>query len=235
MIVALDADFLTDPAAGVRYARDFAATRSPESNGGDVAPVRDRTDTVVDRRHGRSSSAAGVVAARRSYARQLAHVSASLLPIADTTLDAADKRWLDALVADLDANIGAALIVVGATQPAPLHALGHAMNARARRARHDHRIHRGRQKRPADGASLATLVTAMRAGKVDTLLVMDANPAYDAPVDLDFTNALKAVRHLWHLGLYRDETGVLAEWHLPRAHELEALVRRARIRTAVRA
>ncbi|MBV8853872.1 MAG: 4Fe-4S dicluster domain-containing protein, partial [Sinobacteraceae bacterium] len=78
------------------------------------------------------------------------------------------------------------------------------------------------EKLPDKGASLADLVNAIRAGAVDTLWVLDANPVYDAPGDLQFAAALGQVPHMLHLGLYRDETAALAEWHLPQAHPLEA-------------
>ena len=62
----------------------------------------------------------------------------------------------------------------------------------------------------------------MDAGDVQTLLVLDANPAYDAPVDLPFGQALTKVKQRIHLGLYRDETAQLCDWHLPMAHALES-------------
>jgi molybdopterin-containing oxidoreductase family iron-sulfur binding subunit len=52
--------------------------------------------------------------------------------------------------------------------------------------------------------------------------MLDVNPAYDAPEDLQFSAALRRVPHALHLGLYYDETAMLGEWHLPMAHALEA-------------
>ena len=69
---------------------------------------------------------------------------------------------------------------------------------------------------------LGRTAAAMRAGAVETLLILDSNPAYNAPGDLQFAEALHHVAHVVHLGLYRDETGILAEWHLPMTHSLEA-------------
>jgi molybdopterin-containing oxidoreductase family iron-sulfur binding subunit len=61
----------------------------------------------------------------------------------------------------------------------------------------------------------------MRAGRVDTLLMLDANPVYDAPADLEFVQALARVLFPVHLGLYRDETARHAAWHLPLSHPYE--------------
>ena len=64
----------------------------------------------------------------------------------------------------------------------------------------------------------------MNAGKVDLLVILGGNPAYDAPADLDFANVLKSNKAPLrvHLGLYQDETAELCQWHVNQAHELEA-------------
>ena len=70
--------------------------------------------------------------------------------------------------------------------------------------------------------SLDDLVADMRAGKMQTLVILDCNPAYTAPAALGFTDALKQVRSSLHLGLQRDETADLCEWQLPLTHALES-------------
>ncbi len=72
--------------------------------------------------------------------------------------------------------------------------------------------------------SIKDLVADMRAGKVDMLIVMGGNPAYDAPADLNFADALKStnIPVRVHLGLYQDETAELCQWHINEAHYLEA-------------
>jgi molybdopterin-containing oxidoreductase family iron-sulfur binding subunit len=71
-------------------------------------------------------------------------------------------------------------------------------------------------------ASLRALVADMDAGRVDTLVILDANPVYTAPADLRFADALGRVRLRVHLGLYDDETAALCHWHIPQAHALES-------------
>jgi MoCo/4Fe-4S cofactor protein with predicted Tat translocation signal len=75
---------------------------------------------------------------------------------------------------------------------------------------------------PTDAGSLEGLVGDMRAGKVQTLVIVDCNPAYTAPGALGFTESLQQVPSTLHLGLHRDETGNLCEWQLPLTHELES-------------
>ena len=69
--------------------------------------------------------------------------------------------------------------------------------------------------------SLASLVSAMRGGAVQTLVVLGGNPVFDAPADLDFASAMAKVPHSIALGHTVDETSSQAEWHIPRAHYLE--------------
>ena len=53
---------------------------------------------------------------------------------------------------------------------------------------------------------LKSLVADMNAGKVQWLLILDANPVYSAPVDLNFAEALGKVPKSAHLGSHVDET-----------------------------
>ena len=72
--------------------------------------------------------------------------------------------------------------------------------------------------------SLKDLVTEMHAGKVDMLFILGGNPAYDAPADFGFADALKKTNIALrvHLGLYQNETADLCQWHVNEAHYLEA-------------
>jgi len=74
------------------------------------------------------------------------------------------------------------------------------------------------------GESLKALVDDIRGGKVDLLLILGGNPAYDAPPDYEFASALKsnAVATKIYLGSHRNETAELCQWHVPEAHYLES-------------
>jgi molybdopterin-containing oxidoreductase family iron-sulfur binding subunit len=69
--------------------------------------------------------------------------------------------------------------------------------------------------------SLADLVADMQAGKVDTLLILGANPVYDAPADLNFAAALPRVPFSACLSLYENETAHACTWRIPATHEYE--------------
>ena len=74
------------------------------------------------------------------------------------------------------------------------------------------------------GQSLKALVDDIRSGKVDLLLILGGNPAYDAPAEVEFAPALKsnAVETKIYLGTHRNETAEFCQWHVPEAHYLES-------------
>jgi len=220
-VLALDADFLCDPAAGVRYAHDFAMARSPELQAG--SPVRlyavestpTLTGAMADHRLALESRRVAGIA--RALAKQLGVNAPS-----ENTLEPGLARWVKAVAADLQGHRGESLIVVGAAQPPQLHALGFALNVALGNLNRTVDFSELVESRPPDDYALADLAAEMHGGGLDTLLVLDANPAYDAPVDLMFVEALRRVPHVVHAGLYVDETAEHAQWHLPLAHAFEA-------------
>jgi molybdopterin-containing oxidoreductase family iron-sulfur binding subunit len=222
VVVALDADPLSDPAAGTRYGHDYAITRSPEQNDGAmsrlyaVEPTPSLTGLMADHRLPLGFREVG------EFARQLAGKLGVTTRAGAAPATGEQTRWLDAIGGDLLANRGASLVLVGASQPPWLHALGHAMNAALGNVGRTIDYSAPVETLPGEDDGLAGLVSAMRAGRVDTLLALEVNPVYDAPAELEFADALKRVPHLLHLGLYLDETGEVAEWHIPQAHPLES-------------
>ena len=144
------------------------------------------------------------------------------LPSTGATLAGLDATWLDALAGDLAAHRGHGLIVAGNEQPAAVHAAVLALNSALGNVGSTvlYRV-------PADAAlpsrtSLANLTSAMNAGSVKTLVVLGGNPAYDAPADAAFAEALGKVETKVVLGTHLDETVRKATWAIPAAHFLEA-------------
>ncbi len=109
-----------------------------------------------------------------------------------------------------------ALVSVGVAQPPAVHAIGWLINA----ALASQAVHALPDAAPEDDR-LHALSTAIDAGEVETLLVLDRNPVLDAPADASFAQAIAKVPHSAHLGLYLDETAQACSWHLPMAHYLE--------------
>ncbi len=131
--------------------------------------------------------------------------------------------WLDAVALELARHRGASLIVAGDHLPPAVHALVQALNERlgnfGQTVTHIDPV----AINPAgERTSLAALTEAMRAGRVETLLILDGNPVYTAPADLDFPAALDKVPLRIHFGLHADETAARCHWHVPALHELES-------------
>ncbi|HVV92308.1 MAG TPA: 4Fe-4S dicluster domain-containing protein [Hyphomicrobiales bacterium] len=128
------------------------------------------------------------------------------------------ERFAAAVASDLMRAKGHALVLAGPTQPPEIHALAHRMNGQLQAP-----VEVYADPLAGEGAAdLASLVAAMRAGTVDALVILDANPVYDAPADLGFAAALRRVPLVVHAGPYRDETGAAASWHLPLSHAFES-------------
>ncbi|MGN6313426.1 MAG: TAT-variant-translocated molybdopterin oxidoreductase [Rhodanobacteraceae bacterium] len=240
VILALDADFLSDPAAGVRYSRDFIAARDPERGAMSrlyaVEATPSITGAMADHRLPLGSAQIEAFAQTLAERLGIAHDKGPLAGGRDVFGRSAPARdmspaspLLQAIANDLSGARGGSLIVAGDTRTPELHMLVHAMNASLGNVGNTLEYVEPVEVLPPqatnpdghDDGSLRALVEAMRAGKVDTLLVLGGNPAYDAPADLEFAAALRRVPHLLHSGLYHDETGALAEWHLPMSHALE--------------
>ena len=67
--------------------------------------------------------------------------------------------------------------------------------------------------RPDQIADFKSLVSDLNAGKVDWLVILNANPIYSAPADLEFASAFDKVNIVAHLGSHLDETGQISHWH----------------------
>ncbi len=224
VLVALDADFLTQGAGAVRHAREFAARRrvtvdGPQMNRLYVAEVSPSpTGSVADHR----------LPVRPSQLPALVRALAARVGVdgvaAPADLEPRLERFAAAAAADLAAHRGRALVVAGESLPAAAHALIAAINDALGATGETVVYGEPIEARPVDGlASLADLARALRAGAVDLLVISGVNPVYDAPADLDFAAALHQDKTLRvHHGLYADETAEHCQWHLPAAHYLES-------------
>ncbi len=226
VILALDADpLLTDPEM-IRHARGFAAGRRAGASGGEmnrlyaVEGVYSLTGAMADHRlRLESRQVAPFLAA---LAARLAPPDAGAANLAGAGVPGVDPRWIDALAKDLLANRGKGLIVAGERQPAVVHAAVCALNMYLGNTGRTVSYFETKDAALPSVSSLASLVSAMKAGVVQTLVVLGGNPVFDAPADLDFASALAKVPHSIALGHTVDETSSKAEWHVPRAHYLES-------------
>ena len=226
VILALDADpLLTDPEM-FRHARGFAAGRRAGASGGAmnrlyaVEGVYSLTGAMADHRlRLQSRQIAPFLAA---LVARLAPPTAGAASLAGAGVPGVDARWIDALAKDLLANRGKGLIVAGERQPAAVHAAVCALNTYLGNTGKTVSYYETKDASLPSVSSLVSLVSAMKGGAVQTLIVLGGNPVFDAPADLDFASAMAKVPHAIALGHTVDETSSKATWHIPRAHYLES-------------
>jgi Fe-S-cluster-containing dehydrogenase component len=138
-------------------------------------------------------------------------------------VESGDDSWILTAADDLVNNRGQSVIAVGPRQPAELHALAHVLNTVLRNAnRTVSYTPEPDPLRTSDSEAIQGLAESMRAGQVNTLVILGGNPVYNAPADVEFAGALAGVETSIHLSAYDDETSRLCRWHLPRAHYLES-------------
>jgi len=131
-------------------------------------------------------------------------------------LPAAGRAAVSAARRDLHENPGRAVVIPGPALSQRTRALCHRLNSRLRAP--------VEVPAPPEGPrpeTLAALTEDLRADRVGVLLILDANPAYDAPGDLGMAALIPKAAFSAHVGLYEDETASLCDWHLPSHHSLE--------------
>jgi MoCo/4Fe-4S cofactor protein with predicted Tat translocation signal len=222
VVLSLDADFLGEGPASVRYARDFSARRRVEGKNANMNRlyVAECTPSIT------GSMADHRMRIKPTQVEPLVRVIAAALGvpgIESESLTGSQAQWSGAVVRDLFKNRGASIVVAGAQQPPIVHAIVHAINATLSNFENTvfftdppEVVHVNKT------ASLNQLVQEMHAGSVDMLLILGSNPAFDAPPELDFAGALAKVKFSVRLGLYQDETSARCQWHIPESHYLEA-------------
>jgi len=223
VIVSLDADFLYAGFPGsTRYIRDFAERRNPD------AGTMSRLYVVESTMSSTGAKADHRLPLRSTHVEVFARALGTVLGMdsgGDGVLDKEQGKYVAAVAQDLQNHRGSSVIIAGDHQPPVVHAFAHAMNQALGNIGKTVIYTEPVDANPVNQfESIKDLVADMRAGKVDMLFIMGGNPAYDAPADLNFADALKNTKIPMrvHLGLYQDETAELCQWHVNEAHYLES-------------
>jgi molybdopterin-containing oxidoreductase family iron-sulfur binding subunit len=236
VIVSLDADFLS----GASYpgfhklVRDYAARRKQPENGMNRLYAIESTPTTTgmkaEHRLGLRASEVPAFTAALAQALGIPGVNP---PAYSWTAE--QQKFIAALAKDLKASAGKSAVIPGLYQDESVAALAMAINNALGNV--------GATGKPVFLSSepaiplpsdqlgdFKSLVADLNAGKVDWLVILNANPIYDAPADLGFSAAFEGVfnasigntKTAVHLGTHYDETGQRSHWHIPAAHYLES-------------
>jgi molybdopterin-containing oxidoreductase family iron-sulfur binding subunit len=214
VVLALDADPLGHGPEQLHIAHGFASRRGAEHRQQlhVVEPAWTLTGAAADFRLALVPQRIGEVA--RTLARRLG------LDLGEPGLSGAERAFAERVAEALIAAPGRALVLAGEGQAAELHALCHWINSRLR-APVDYLPPTDTITAPhAD--QLPALAEDLRAGRVEALVIVDANPVYDAPDALRVAEAIAMAPFSAHLGLYSDETAQSCQWRLPLSHPLES-------------
>src|SRR5580658_3904383 len=221
VVVSLDADFLSAGFPGnVRYIRDFAKKRDPDAEMSRLYVVESNpSSTGVKADHRLPLSAVEIEHFAKALASAIGVNGGGAMDSGDTA------KFINAVAGDLQKHKGASVVIAGDHQPPAVHALAHAMNAALANVGRTVVYTDPVDANPVNQTeSLRDLVSDMRAGQIDVLVIMGGNPVYDAPADLGFGDCLKNSKvslRIYH-GLYENETAELCHWNVNEAHYLEA-------------
>ena len=217
VIVSLDGDFLDLGPGQVGLSRRWIDARRAALAEGRLLPLFSAAPTP-NLTSAKADDAVPVSAARLdAVARALLAASGGgAAPEGDDPV----ARWTRRASTALLGARGAGIVTTGLTASSDLHALVHRLNGALGNAGTTLRYHAPVAE--AGAGSLQDLTQAMDRGEVQALIVLGANPVYEAPGALDFAARMERVPLKIHAGLYYDETGAHADWHLPLAHPLES-------------
>ncbi len=228
VVLSLDSDFLYSESDSVRNAKGFADGRRVKSENDEmnrlyvVESAFTLTGAMADHRIAfpanlTSACATGLY---NELMRQGLQIPEShLLSRSESGFF---NKMIQVAASDLLKVKGEGLILVGRNQPPQVHALVFALNSALGNVGNTVTYHENPDALYSSLSDFSDLCAEMRTGKITTLVILGGNPAYNAPVDLGFSEALKNVPNTIRLGKFEDETSSLCQWHLPETHYLES-------------
>jgi MoCo/4Fe-4S cofactor protein with predicted Tat translocation signal len=229
VIVALDCDFLGLDSPTVLPVKQFSKGRRPDIGEPTAEQPKREELGPMNRLYAVESnySITGAMADHRLRMR-LSEVKAFAVDLAGAlgitlslnVVNSTDKRskLLAAIVKDLKAHPGKALVIAGPRQPAEVHALVAAMNQALAAPVAYTKLDFDQPQI----AALTELANDMAKGAVETIVILGGNPAYTAPANLDFAANLRKVPVSIYLAFDENETAAVSKWLIPEAHYLES-------------
>jgi molybdopterin-containing oxidoreductase family iron-sulfur binding subunit len=229
VILAFDSDFLAGEPLSLRLARQWAERRRLSSAAGEmnrlyvVESLLSVTGSMADHRLPRPL--AEIPAVLRAVAAALPGLPTALRTALAPGEVSGDNTWARTVARDLASRPpGRTAVLVGERLPPLAHALGHVINERLGNLGRSVAFTAPVVPLP-DGKgqqSFAELLAELHGGKVETLVIVEANPLYSAPAALRFAEALARAQHSYCFSYHEHETAARCRSFGPTTHLLES-------------
>ncbi|MDE3067726.1 MAG: TAT-variant-translocated molybdopterin oxidoreductase [Verrucomicrobiota bacterium] len=218
VILSLDCDFLGGEDDAHNHIRKFAASRKAGDGMSRLYQVESLftlTGANADHRLRVAASQVGKIA--NLISTWAAAQGKSVPPPAQDF----ESQWAFNCANDLLRAGKNALVIAGQRQPIEVHLLAQAMNSALGNLGETVVLYEWNEQLMGNVSDLAMLLNM---GRIETLVILDGNPVYTAPADVNFSGALDAAKGttVVRLGYYEDETSQKADWHFPATHYLES-------------
>ncbi len=220
-VLSVGCDFTDDGPDQIFHSRGFASTRRVRQAGDSMSRlyvVESRpsgTGSMADHRFRLSPGQMPVFLAAVARALGMDAPGGSVPGIPD--------EHVRAIAEDLAGHRGAAVVVPGESLAPEAYALAMAINARLGAVGPIVELFAMDDEAASDSAAALTdLTAALNAGRVDTVVVLEANPVYDAPGAMGFAEAFAKAPFRVSLSVNPTETGEASTWSLNGTHPFEA-------------
>lgn len=228
VLLSIDADFLGAEQENVVYSRKFADGRRLKNEKSDmnrlyvVESTYTITGGMADHRKKLAASQMGLFVL--SLAAELKKQGLNIAGAGNIQAPQFefDQKWLQVLASDLLANRGKALLAAGRHLNRDTHSLVLAINHALAAFGSTMDLIPAEDIIADDGKGIQDLVKSINENQVSSLFILGGNPVYNAPADTNFKENFVKIANKVHFSAYVDETSVLADWHIPQSHFLEA-------------
>ncbi len=228
IVVSLDDDFLaaTHP-NNVEYAKQVTGRRKVTSTNDTMNRIYSvengftLTGSFAD--HRLRVKASEVEAFANALAATLSSKISGLNAFSGVNNKFTGSDFINAMADDLASHTGSSAVSIGFSHSANAHAIVAAINSALNNVGSTvNYLEVPSFDNQNNKQVFADVVTEIKAGNIDAVVMIGTNPSLTAPADLDFSGALSNVGEVIHFGTYRDESSKGASWHVSRSHFLES-------------
>jgi molybdopterin-containing oxidoreductase family iron-sulfur binding subunit len=218
VVVSLDDDLLGPGPRQAIYGHVWGE-RHGEANGNQRMKLL-MAETTPTQTGAKADRRIGVPPSRLPLVAQALAAQFGLGP-APAQLTAKERAWVMDAASALDGARGTSLLTVGRFAPPELRAQAIRVNQALGNVGRTCDVAPALGLVAAAGETFLDLVRDIQGGKVAALFVLNANPVYQSPGEIDFPKLYAKVPLRVHAGTHVDETAARSGWHMPLPHALE--------------